>query len=113
MEGQLESLKKTMAGLSESQRKMAVAVDQFALELPEGVWLTSLTQGAGSDANKFTVTGLAFTQPDLETYYVGIRKPGGYLKEANLVVRNIAVSSGQNSQIYEFEISARIKDEGT
>ena len=52
-------------------------------------------------------------QVNLETYYEGIRKPGGYLKEANLVVRNIAVSSGQNSQIYEFEISARIKDEGT
>lgn len=112
-EARLDSLKKTMAGIAETQRKMAVAVDQFALKLPDGVWLTALTQGDGADTNKFTVTGYAFTQAGLEAYYDGIRKPGGYLKDASLVIRNIAASVGQNRQIYQFEISARVKDPGT
>jgi Tfp pilus assembly protein PilN len=112
-EASLEVFKKTIKSISETQREVIVAVDQVALGLPEGVWLTAITQGKGKDANKFVVTGYAFAQSDLQNYFNVFQKPGGFLKDASLDLKNISASTGKNKQIYQFEIDLTVADRGS
>ena len=105
-ESSLETIKKTIKGISDAQRIVIMAVDQFALNLPDGVWLTSITQG--KDGNVFTVQGFAFAESNLQSYFNSIKKPGGMLKEAALTINNISATVGHNRQIYQFTISAKV-----
>ncbi len=107
-EASLESFKKTVKGISDAQRKAIIAIDQFALNLPDGVWITSITQG--KDGNLFTIQGYAFTETNLQNYFNAIQKPGGILKEATVTINNISASVANNRQINQFTISAKITD---
>lgn len=68
-EANLVAVKKTIQSITETQRKILVAVDQIALNMPDGVWITSITQGAGNDSNKFTVKGDSFTDLGYRDYW--------------------------------------------
>ena len=112
-EASLNAFKGTIKNISETQRKLAVAVDQFALNLPNGVWLTRIAQGGGTEANKFTIQGYAFGRRDLENYIEALKKPGGLFKSAALDIKSISAGVGQNRQIHQFEISAVVSDQGS
>ncbi len=109
-EASLEALKKTIKGVSDAQRKVLTALDQVGLNMPEGIWLTGIVQGKGNDGNKFTIQGYAFTQASLQTYLTSLQKPGGSLKEVTLDIKSIFASAGNNRQIQQFEINARVMD---
>lgn len=107
----LEALKKTIKGISEVQRKVVVAIDQLAVNLPEGVWLTNIGQGLTQDSNKFTVDGYAFTRSSLQNYYNALQKPGGSFRDSTLDIKNISASVGNNKQIIQFEIITKVADQ--
>jgi len=112
-EASLAGFKKTIKDISETQRKVIVGIDQLALAMPEGVWLTSLSQGKGADSNKFDLVGYAFSQSSLRSYIEVIQKPGGLMKDATLDVKNISAPVGNNKQIQQFEITAKVVDQGS
>jgi len=112
-EASLEAFKKTIKGIAETQRKVIVAVDQLALGLPDGVWITNLAQGKGADTNKFTVQGYAFTQSNLQNYFDFVQKPGSFLTDATVDLKNISAAVGNNKQIHQFEISVKVPDQGS
>lgn len=109
-ETSLEVFKKTVKSITETQRKVIVAIDQLALTLPNGVWFTGMTQGKGADANKFTVQGYAFTRSNLQDYFNALRKPNKFLKEVTFDIKNVSAAVGNNKQIHQFEISAKVAD---
>ena len=111
-ENSLESFKKTIGGISETQRKVVAAVDQLALAMPDGVWLTSLSQAKGGDANKFIVDGYAYSQSSLRSYLDAIQKPGGQMKDSTLDVKSFQSPVGNNKQMLQFEITAKTADSG-
>jgi Tfp pilus assembly protein PilN len=112
-EASLEAFKKTVKGISEIQRKVIVAVDQMALGLPDGVWVTNLAQGKGLETNKFTIQGYAFTQSNMQNYFNFVQKPGGFLMDAVADLKNISATVGNNKQIHQFEISFKVPDQGS
>lgn len=112
-EASLETFKKTIKGIAETQRKVAVAIDQLALNLPDGIWFTNITQGKGADSNKFIVQGYAFTQSNLQIYFTSLQKPGGFLKDITFDIKSISAAVGNNRQIHQFEISAKVSDLGS
>ena len=65
-EANLETFKKTVKSITETQREVIAVVDQLALALPDGTWLTSLNQGRANDAGTFTVQGYAFPREILK-----------------------------------------------
>jgi Tfp pilus assembly protein PilN len=109
-EASLEAFKKTVKSITETQRKVVVAIDQLALILPDGVWFTGMTQGKGADANKFTVQGYAFTRLNLQDYFNALRKPNKFLKDVTFDIKNVSAAVGNNKQIHQFEISAKVAD---
>ncbi len=108
----LDAIKKTIQGISEIQRKVLAAVDQAAANLPDGVWLTRLAQSSGNDANKFTLQGYATSMEQMKNYVSSLQQPGGLLKEVTFEEKNYS-SSVNGSMLYQFEISFRVKDQGT
>lgn len=112
-EASLEAFKKTIKGISETQRKIIVAMDQLALNLPEGIWFTSIVQGRGADFNKFTLQGYTFSQMALQKYCDDLRRPGGLLKDVTCDIKSMAAAVGTNKQIQQFEISAKVPDQGS
>lgn len=112
-EDSLDALKATIKGISEVQRKVIVAVDQAALNLPEGVWLTRISQGAGADTNKFTLEGCSFTIAGLNNYLEALKKPGGKFKETTLEIRSITATVGNNKQVHQFVITTKVLDQGS
>lgn len=111
----LDAMKKTISGITEVQRKVLVGVDQAALNLPEGVWLTRIEQGKGNDANKFVIQGYAVSSAKMQDYLSSLQKPGNLLKEATLDVKSASVTLLTNSNIHlpQFEVSFRVADPGT
>jgi len=107
-EASLNSFKTTIRNISEVQRKVVVAVDGFANHLPEGVWMTSLTQKTGVESSKFTLQGFSFSLRGMETYLESLQKPGGAMGEITMEIRNVLASVGSNRQIHQFEISAKV-----
>jgi len=112
-EASLDGFKKTIKNIAEIQRKVIVAVDQLALLMPSGVWLTNLTQGKGADGNKFIVDGYAYSMIDLNNYFNSIQRPGAYLKDATIDLKNASVPYGNNKQIQQFQITAKVMDQGS
>ena len=112
-ETSLENFKKTIKSIAEVQRKIIVGVDQVALNLPENVWIYNLIQGKGADLNKFIIDGYAFSTVDLKNYFYSLQKPGLYLKEVTLDLKNVSALFGTNKQIQQFEITTRVTDQGS
>ena len=112
-ETSLEAFKKTIKSISETQRKILVGVDQLALGLNGGVWVTNISQGKGKDEDKFVLNGYSFTALDLNRYFNAIQRPGKFLKDATLDVKSFSASSGGNQQIHQFEVTARVLDLGS
>ena len=112
-ESSLESFKKTIGGISEAQRKVVAGVDQLASAMPDGVWLTNLSQVKGGDPSKFVVDGYSFSQTSLRSYLDAIQKPGGQMKDPTLDVKNFGAPVGNNKQMLQFEITAKVADPGT
>lgn len=111
-EANLEVFKKTIKGISETQRKVIVALDRLAIGIAEGVWLVSISQ-ARDNPNKFIVDGLAFTQTNLQNYFNSIQKQTNFLKDATLTLQSNTVQSGKNQRIFSFEISVTVQDLGS
>lgn len=108
----LDAIKKTISGISEVQRKVLAAVDQTAVDLPDGVWLTNLAEGTGNDADKFTLQGYAVSLEKMQDYVLNLRKPGGLLKEVTFEDRNTSALVG-TMHLHQFEISFRVAAQGT
>lgn len=111
-EANLAAVKKTILSISETQRKVLVAFDQVALNMPDGVWITSIIQGATADINKFTVKGNAFTDQGYRDYYRNFQKSLGLVKEVVFDEVNPAAAVGQNKQVKQFTIAFRVSDQG-
>lgn len=110
----LEAIKKIITGISEVQRKVLAAVDQTALNLPDGVWLTRIEEGKDKDANLFTVQGYAVSVPKIENYLSNLQRPGSLLKEVTYDEKNMAASiPNGNIKVHQFTISFRVADQGT
>ena len=101
-EASLDAFKKTIKGISETQRKILVAVDQTALNLPDGVWLTNILQGAGSDENKFSIQGYSFAEENLQTFVSNLQRPIGLLKEVTVDEKNSMATVG-NDKLHQFQ----------
>ena len=111
-EASLEVFKKTIKGISETQRKVVVAVDRVATGLSEGVWLTSINQ-ARDNPNRFIINGVAFTQSNLQTYFASIQKQASFLKDATLSLASNTALVGKNQKVLTFEINVIVKDLGS
>jgi len=109
-EANLETLKKNIKNIQEVQRKVVVAIDQLALNLPEGIWLTSIVEGTEKDSNKFTIAGYAYSISNLKSYLSSLQKIGSLFKETSMDVKNITASVGVNKQMIQFEIITRVAD---
>src|SRR5258708_14341225 len=109
-EDNLEGLKKTVKAISETQRKILVAVDQLALNLPDGIWFTKISQGTLKDANKFVLQGYSFSQVNLKNYLSNLQGPNGLLKNVACDIKNVSALVGTNKQIQQFEISVIVSD---
>jgi Tfp pilus assembly protein PilN len=111
-EANLDAFKKTIKGISETQRKILVAVDQTALNLPDGVWLTNILQGTGNDENKFSIQGYSFAEENLQNYVTNLQRPTGLLKEVTVDEKNSTATAGSN-KVHQFQINFRVADQGT
>lgn len=111
----LEAVKKTITGITEIQRKILVGMDQAALNMPAGVWLTRIEQGKGNDGNKFTVQGYAVSFDRMQEYISNLQKPGNLLKDATVEVKNPAASLPANPSFHlpQFEVHFTVAEPGT
>lgn len=110
----LEAIKKVMTGISEVQRKVLAAVDQLAITLPDGVWLTRIEEGRDKDANQFTIQGYAISVEKIKDYLSNLQRPGGLLKDAIFDEKNLASPLANNPtiKVHQFIISFRVADQG-
>ena len=108
----LDAIKKTIQGISETQRKILAGIDQIAVNLPDGMWITRIEQGKGNDSNKFTVQGMAASVKILDQYFGNLQRPGGLLKEVTLDDKGTTTLTTKY-QVHQFEISFRVADAGT
>jgi type IV pilus assembly protein PilN len=99
-EDSLETLKKPIKQISDYQKVVVMALDQIALALPDGVWLTSIDQGRDKEKRKFRILGNAFAYENIESFFKALQKPGSVFKEVVLTIPK----SGQ------FDISVILQD---
>ena len=112
----LDALKKTFGEVSEIQRKVLVAIDQLAVNLPDGIWLTNITQGQGNDMDKFTIQGLAVSIIEMKKYIANLQHPGSLLKEVTFDEKSISAAGAANNssfKLHQFQISFRVIGAGT
>jgi Tfp pilus assembly protein PilN len=105
----VDAFKKTIKGISETQREILVAVDQVSLNLPEGTWLTNILQGSG---NQFSVQGYSFSEENVQNYVLNLQRPTGLLKEVTVDEKSSMVAVGKN-KIHQFQINFKVADQGT
>jgi Tfp pilus assembly protein PilN len=110
-EANLESTKKNIKSIQEVQRKVIFALDQLAVNLPMGVWLTSIGQGADKDSNKFTVAGYSLSMPALRSYMTALQQNKGFLKDTTFDIKSVLASIGGNKQAIQFEMSIKVADQ--
>ena len=108
----VDAFKKTIKGISETQREILVAVDQTALNLPEGIWLTNILQGSGKDENAFSIQGYSFTEETIQNYILNLQRPTGLLKEVTVDDKGSMATVGKNS-IHQFQINFKVTDQGS
>ncbi|HVZ79612.1 MAG TPA: hypothetical protein VHE12_02280 [bacterium] len=109
-EASLAAAKKTIGTITETQRKVLVAVDLIALNMPDGVWITAITQGTGNDSNKFTVKGNSFTDQGYRNFWKNFQKSQGLVKDILFDETNPAAVVGINSKMRQFTIDFRVMD---
>ncbi len=102
-EASLETFKKTVKSVTDTQKKVLMAMDQLALNLPDGVWLMKITQGRDKDSELYTVEGYSYSAHDLQNYLNSLQKPGGLFKEVQLITTENILSS-------KFKLTARVLD---
>jgi Tfp pilus assembly protein PilN len=112
-EANLAAYKKTVQSITETQRKVITVVDQLGLALPDGIWLTRLAQGRDNDQGKFTVEGFSFSQGNLKNFVTKLQRTGAIFKEVQLNIKSVSSSVGNNRQIHQFEITAKVVDQGS
>lgn len=112
-ENSLETFRKTIKSISETQRKVVVAFDQLAANLPDGIWFTNVTQGKGADGNKFTIQGYALARSNLQDFLTNLQRPGSYFKEPVLSIKSINSAVGLNQQINQFEMNVKVTDQNS
>jgi type IV pilus assembly protein PilN len=118
-EKRLDAANKNINDVQLIQKKVVFVLDQLANNLPDGVWITSITQGAKKDADSFVVDGCAFTLNSVKEYFDGLVKTQGLSKDASVVIKSIVGGSlpasgnltvGKNRQIVQFEITTKAVD---
>ncbi len=107
----VDAFKKTIKSISETQREILVALDQMALNLPEGIWLTNIIQGSGKDANEFSVQGYSFAEEKIQNYVSNLQRPSGLLKEVTVDPKSSMATVGKN-KIHQFQINFKVADQG-
>lgn len=112
-EANLESFRKIVRSIAETQRKVLVGMDQVALNLPDGVWITAINQGSGPDGNKFTIQGYSFSEENLRKFSKNMLRPTGLLKEVSIDEKSLTASVGNNKQMRQFVLVFRVLDQGT
>lgn len=109
-EASLEGIRKTLKTITDSQRKSIFALDLIAAKLPDGVWLTGITQGKEKDNNVFTLQGYAFSNSNLEDFFNAFQKPGSVFTESTLNLMSINATAGLNRSIHQFQITTKLAD---
>ena len=109
-EKDLDAANKNIQDVQLVQKKVVFVLDQLANNLPEGVWLSSITQGGNKDANNFVVDGYAFSTDNVKDYFNGLIKTVGLSKDATLEIKSVSASVGNNKQIVQFEIITKAVD---
>jgi len=102
-EKKLDAAKKNIKDVQMVQKKVVFALDQLALNLPAGVWLTSIIQG-GKDPSGFVVNGCSFSLNSAREYFNSLSKTEGMSKDSTLEIKNVSAGIGNNKQIVQFEI---------
>ena len=117
-EKRLDAANKNINDVQLVQKKVVFILDQLAKNLPDGVWLTSITQSGKKDADSFVADGCAFTLNDVKAYFDSLAKTQGLSKDATLEIKSVvgAVQApanstvGKNKQIIQFEIITKTVD---
>ena len=84
----------------------------WLLNLPEGVWLTSILQGSGKDVNKFSIQGYSFSEENIQNYVSNLLRPTGLLTEITVDGKSSMATVGKNN-IHQFLINFKVIDQGT
>jgi type IV pilus assembly protein PilN len=117
-EQRLDAANKNINDVQLVQKKVVFVLDQLAKNLPDGVWLTSITQSGKKDADSFVADGYAFTLNDVKEYFDGLVKTQGLSKDATLEIKSetgtAQASSNstviKNKLIIQFEIITKAVD---
>lgn len=109
-ETSLDGIRKTLKTITDSQRKAISALDLIASKLPDGVWLTGITQGKDKDNNVFTLQGYAFSNSSLEEFFNAFQKPGSAFTDSILNLTSISATTGLNKSIHQFQIVTKLAD---
>jgi len=107
-EAKLEATNKNIKDIQLAQKKVIYTLDQAAISLPNGVWLTMVSQG--SDPSSFVIDGYSFSLPEVKSYYETLTKIPGLSKDATLELKNVTAAVGNNKQIVQFEIATKATD---
>ncbi len=117
-EKRLDAANKNINDVQLVQKKVVFILDQLAKNLPDGVWLTSITQNGKKDADSFVADGCAFSLNDVNEYFDSLVKTQGLSKDATLEIKSVAgavqasgnSTVGKNKQIIQFEIITKTVD---
>jgi Tfp pilus assembly protein PilN len=107
-EASLEGFRKVIDGITDIQKNVLFAFDKIAINIPDGVWFTKITQGLKPDENKFIIDGYAFSDLSLQNYVSVLEKPGSGFTDTTFDIKSISASVGNNKQIEQFEIVTRV-----
>jgi Tfp pilus assembly protein PilN len=111
-EADLKTLEKTMSQISENQRKVLVAVDQAADNLPQDVWLTRIEQKP--EGGEFVITGEAASLDSAKEYFSRLKKRVKLLAGLDYTeVNMMGLSNTTKYRIQQFQITFSVLDPGT
>lgn len=109
-EASLEGIRKTLKTITDSQRKAICALDVIASKIPDGVWLTGITQGKDKDNGTFTLQGYSFSSASLEEFYNSFQKPGSIFSSSTLNLMSVSAAVGLNRAVHQFQIITKLTD---
>jgi Tfp pilus assembly protein PilN len=108
-EVKLEAANKNIKDVQTAQKRVLFVLDQAALNLPDGIWLTAFNQSE-KDLTAFVIDGYSFSLGALKEYYDTLSKIQGLSKDATLEIKNMMTSVANNRQIIQFEITTKATD---
>lgn len=117
-EKRLDAANKNINDVQLVQKKVVFILDQLAKNLPDGVWLTSITQSEKKNVDSFAADGCAFTLNDVKEYFDSLVKTQGLSKDATLEIKSVTGSVqasgnsavGKNKLVIQFEIITKTMD---